>query len=103
MNAGRPTLDKKSQTLKLRLNDAMRDWVEGCACGKGVSMSEYIRELIRADMGAWLTVSAMRGRLAGNGERDRLTNFPEKQQGAARSSVVVPGSCSPKIPEKTPC
>jgi len=50
MNAGRPTLDKKSQTLKLRLNDEMRDWVEECACDKGVSMSEYIRELIRDDM-----------------------------------------------------
>lgn len=47
---GRPTLDKKDQTLKLRLNDDMRSWVEERADDEGISMSEYLRELIRLDM-----------------------------------------------------
>lgn len=47
---GRPTLDKKEQTLKLRLNDDMRRWVEKMSDEEGVSMSEYIRKLIRDDM-----------------------------------------------------
>lgn len=50
LNTGRPTLDPKPQTVKLRLNDAMRDWVEQCSDREGISMSEYIRELIRRDM-----------------------------------------------------
>lgn len=50
MRKGRPTLDKKDQTLKLRLNDDMRDWVEACSEKEGISMSEYIRELISEDM-----------------------------------------------------
>lgn len=47
---GRPTLDKKEQTLKLRLNDDMREWIERRAEEECVSMSEYIRGLIEADM-----------------------------------------------------
>lgn len=47
---GRPTLDRKEQTLKLRLNDEMREWVEKNADAEGVSMSEYIRWLIEGDM-----------------------------------------------------
>ena len=47
---GRPTLDKKDQTLKLRLNDDMRSWVEERADEEGISMSSYLRELIRLDM-----------------------------------------------------
>ena len=50
MNTGRPTLDKKEQTLKLRLNDEMREWIERRAYENGISMSEYIRNLIEADM-----------------------------------------------------
>ena len=50
MNTGRPTTDKKEQTLKLRLNDDMRTWVERAAAAEGISMSEYIRWLIEADM-----------------------------------------------------
>lgn len=49
--SGRPTLDKKDSTLKLRLNDEMRDWIERRSCEEGISMSEYLRELIKADMG----------------------------------------------------
>ena len=50
LKAGRPTMDKKDQTLKLRLNDEMRSWVERCSDRDGISMSEYIRELIKSDM-----------------------------------------------------
>ena len=47
---GRPTLDKKDQTIKLRLNDDMRAWIEKRSDKEGTSMSEYIRGLIKADM-----------------------------------------------------
>ena len=50
MRIGRPTLDKKDQTLKLRLNDDMREWVERRADEDGISMSEYIRNLIDDDI-----------------------------------------------------
>lgn len=50
MRTGRPTTDKKESTIKLRLNDDMREWVEAKADEANVSMSEYIRCLIRCDM-----------------------------------------------------
>jgi hypothetical protein len=50
MNNGRPTTDKKDCKLKLRLNESMRVWVETQSEYLGISMSEYIRELIKADM-----------------------------------------------------
>ena len=49
-NLGRPTLDKKEQTLKVRINGEERDWIEDRADAEGVSMSEYIRWLIDDDM-----------------------------------------------------
>lgn len=51
MKTGRPTPEKKDSTIKLRLSDEMRAWIEEMACGKGISMSEYIRLLIDWDMG----------------------------------------------------
>jgi predicted DNA-binding protein len=50
MRTGRPTTDKKESTMKLRLNDDMREWVEQRAENRNVSMSGYIRELIKRDM-----------------------------------------------------
>ena len=50
MRTGRPTLDKKDSTLKLRLNDDMRLWAEMRAKMLDISLSEYIRVLIRHDM-----------------------------------------------------
>lgn len=50
MRTGRPTYDKKDTTLKLRLNDDMREHIEKMAKRKSVSMSEYIRCLIQSDM-----------------------------------------------------
>lgn len=50
MRMGRPTIDKKESTIKLRLNDEMREWIEVKADEANVSMSEYIRYLIKCDM-----------------------------------------------------
>lgn len=50
MRHGRTTTDPKEQTIKLRLNDIMRSWIEKQAYRNGISMSEYIRELISQDM-----------------------------------------------------
>lgn len=50
MRTGRPTEDKKDTTIKLRLNDNMRDHVERMSKQKGISMSEYLRCLIEYDM-----------------------------------------------------
>lgn len=48
--AGRTTIDPKETTLKLRLNEDMRNFVEKSAKRKGITMSEYIRNLIHCDM-----------------------------------------------------
>ena len=48
--AGRTTIDPKETTLKLRLNDEMRVHIEKSAKRKGISMSEYLRQLIYTDM-----------------------------------------------------
>lgn len=48
--AGRTTTDPKETTLKLRLNEDMRSFVERSAKRKGITMSEYVRNLIYADM-----------------------------------------------------
>lgn len=48
--AGRTTTDPKETTLKLRINEEMRNFVEKSANRKGITMSEYIRNLIRYDM-----------------------------------------------------
>lgn len=50
MRTGRQTQDKKDSTLKLRLNDKMRSWVERRAGEQTISMSEFIRILIEDDM-----------------------------------------------------
>jgi hypothetical protein len=44
------TSDPKEMTLKLRLNDDMRNHVENQARIANVSMSEYLRNLILKDM-----------------------------------------------------
>lgn len=48
--AGRTTTDPKETTLKLRLNENMRDFVEKSAKRKGITMSEYLRKLIHCEM-----------------------------------------------------
>lgn len=46
----RSSNDPKETTLKLRLNDKMRKFVEKQATNKNCSMSEYIRKLIQKDI-----------------------------------------------------
>lgn len=48
--AGRITTDPKETTLKLRLNENMRMHIEKSAKRKGISMSEYLRQMIENDM-----------------------------------------------------
>lgn len=50
MRTGRPTDNRKDTTLKLRLNDGMREHIEKMAKQKSISMSEYLRCLIESDM-----------------------------------------------------
>lgn len=48
--AGRTTTDPKETTLKLRINEEMRNFVEKSAKRKGITLSEYVRNLIQSDM-----------------------------------------------------
>lgn len=46
----RSSNDPKETTVKLRLNEDMRNHIEKSAKKKYITMSEYIRQLIRSDM-----------------------------------------------------
>ena len=46
----RYSIDPKGTTVKLRLNEKMRSHIEKSAKSKSISMSEYIRKLIKSDM-----------------------------------------------------
>lgn len=46
----RTTSDPKNEKIKLRLNADMKTHVDKQSKEKGISVSEYIRELIRQDM-----------------------------------------------------
>lgn len=46
----RTTSDPKNEKIKLRLNDDMKSHIEKHSRQEGISLSEYIRELIRQDM-----------------------------------------------------
>lgn len=50
MRCGRQTIDKKDSTIKLRVNDEMRKYLESQSKVKLVSISEYVRNLIEKDM-----------------------------------------------------
>jgi Arc/MetJ-type ribon-helix-helix transcriptional regulator len=43
-------MDKKESTIKLRINEDMRSWIESRVDKEKVSMSEYLRKLILNDM-----------------------------------------------------
>lgn len=47
----RTSPDPLTERLKLRLNSEMKTHIEKSSTRKGISVSEYIRELIRQDMG----------------------------------------------------
>lgn len=42
--------DPKETTIKLRINELMRNHIENCAKQQAITMSEYIRKLIHKDM-----------------------------------------------------
>lgn len=42
----RPTIDKKDSTIRLRINDQLREKIEDEAKRSCVSMSEYIRKIL---------------------------------------------------------
>lgn len=46
----RTTQDPKNEKLKLRLNEGMKHHIEKSAGEAGITVSEYLRELIRQDM-----------------------------------------------------
>lgn len=46
----RTTSDPKNEKIKLRLNEDLKSHVQTYADKDGMSLSEYIRELIRQDM-----------------------------------------------------
>lgn len=46
----RTTSDPKNETIKLRINDDMKSYVDKSSVRQGVSVSEYIRELISREM-----------------------------------------------------
>lgn len=46
----RTTSDPKDKNIKLRLGDDLKSFVDKSASRKDMSVSEYIRELIRQDM-----------------------------------------------------
>lgn len=46
----RTTSDPKNETIKLRLNEDMKTHIDKQSTKEGISLSEYIRELIRQDM-----------------------------------------------------
>lgn len=46
----RTTSDPKNEKIKLRLNEDLKNHVQRYADKEGVSLSEYIRDLIRQDI-----------------------------------------------------
>ena len=46
----RPTSDPKETTIRVRINEDMKNHIEKMAKRKYISMSEYMRELIQKDM-----------------------------------------------------
>ena len=50
MNYGRPTTDPKGDSIRIRLNDEMKRWVFYTAKEQGITVSEFIRNLIKNEM-----------------------------------------------------
>lgn len=46
----RTTSDPKTEKIKLRINEDMKDHIEKYASSSGITLSEYIRDLIAKDM-----------------------------------------------------
>lgn len=50
MRTGRPTQDKKDFTVKLRINEDTKRWLDMNSARNGMSVSEFIREIISKAM-----------------------------------------------------
>lgn len=50
MNTGRPTSDPKVESIRVRVNDDMKDWLYGMSKRKCKSVSQIIRDLILNEM-----------------------------------------------------
>lgn len=50
MRTGRPTEERKDSTIQLRLSGDMRAWVDKRSLDEGISISGFIRFLIKQDM-----------------------------------------------------
>ena len=46
---GRPTQDPKPETIKFRINETMRAYLTSRADERGVTVSQYLRELVSMD------------------------------------------------------
>ncbi len=46
----RTSSDLKNEKIKLRLNEEMKNHIEKYSSKEGITISEYVRELIRQDM-----------------------------------------------------
>lgn len=47
---GRPTSDRKGESIRIRLNDDMRSFIERKSITTGKSISQIFRDYITADM-----------------------------------------------------
>ena len=50
MPRGRPTTDHKNNPIRVRLNDEMREWIEGKSTITGKTISQLIRDMIEHEM-----------------------------------------------------
>lgn len=50
LNSGRPTSDKKGESIRIRLNERMREYINNKSLRTGKSISEIFREYIEKDM-----------------------------------------------------
>lgn len=50
LHTGRPTTDRKGESIRIRLNDEMRSFVNSKSVRTGKSISEIFREYIEKDM-----------------------------------------------------
>lgn len=50
LNTGRPTSDKKGESIRIRLNERMREYINNKSLRTGKSISEIFREYIEKDM-----------------------------------------------------
>lgn len=50
MPRGRPTTDPKINTLRIRLNDEMNQWLSHTAGIRGITVSQLMREIVEQAM-----------------------------------------------------